>query len=213
MLERVANDVMNIDRPFLLEVILNREPTDAEVDQVVEASNEECSREAGSTRDMGDLGRILVKTGEPSIVVPSVVNDDAMPRMALARALVGPSALNRQVIVRVPFQDQRAEDILRGEARQLPKGECGLIMVNVNSQPTAFEYWSQRIPQRFSGNQHTRVAGVILFMHATQLGPRGLVWIPHVRVIPNPNAAVPLPLWITAEVDRIRADARNLAGR
>ena len=107
--------------------------------------------------------------------------------MALARAIVGHGTANRQVLVRVPFQDRRAEDVLRDEARQLPKGECGLVMVNVNSQPTAFEYWSRRIPERFGGKQHTRVAGVIRFMHATQLAPKGLVWLPHVRLIPNPQ--------------------------
>jgi hypothetical protein len=69
-------------------------------------------------------------------------------------------------------------------------------MVIVNSHPTAFESWSERIPQRFTPGQHTRVAAVILFMHATSPSEHGLIWVPYLKLIPNPYAAVPLPTWI-----------------
>ncbi len=86
-------------------------------------------------------------------------------------------------------------------------------MANVNLQPSAFESWGERIPERFRGGQHTRVAAVILFMHATTGSEHGLVWVPYVKVIPNPYAAVPLPTWITERVARIRENTRRLTGR
>lgn len=162
---------------------------------------------------VADVATILVKSGDPRVVVPSLIPDDNQPRMAIARAIVGPGTPNRQLIARVPFADQRAEDILRHEARQLPEKKCGLVMVNVNLQPTAFESWSERIPQRFTPGQHTRVAAVILFMHATSSSEHGLIWVPHVKLIPNPYAAVPMPGWIQERVTTIREKTRRVVGR
>ena len=210
LLQRLGEGVMDIDRPFILEVVLDREPAESEIDALVYEARLECEREAGTTRELAGLGRLLVKTGDVSVVVPSV-ESDTVPRMTLARSLLGPVAPNRQAIIRVPFRDERAEDVLANEAKQLPKNECGLVMVNVNLQPTAFEHWSKRIPERFASGNHTRVAGVLLFMHATQASTRGLVWFPHVRFMPNPHARVPIAPWVTAEFERIRADARALA--
>jgi hypothetical protein len=133
--------------------------------------------------------------------------------MAISRTLIGPGQANRQIVARIPFQDERAQDTLRIEARQLPRNECGIVMVNVNRQPSAFESWSERVPQRFTAGQHTRVAAVILFMHSTIPTANGLAWLPFVRLIANPHARRPLPSWITATVDAICAETRRLTGR
>jgi hypothetical protein len=110
---------------------------------------------------------------------------------------------NRQVLARIPFQDQRAEDVLRSEAVQLPKNECGIVMVNVNQQPSAFESWSKRVPERFTAGQHTRVAAVILFMHSTTVNDNGLVWLPVIKLLLNPHAKIHLPSWIIDTVKNI----------
>jgi hypothetical protein len=82
-------------------------------------------------------------------------------------------------------------------------------MVNVNRQPSAFESWSGRVPQRFTAGQHIRVAAVILFMHSTVPATDGLAWLPFVRLIPNPHACTPLPAWIADTVDALRAETRR----
>lgn len=213
LLSRIVDRMMAVERPFLLEIILNREPTPEEeetiLNEAVGASN--CSNEHRAR--VTDIASILVKSGDPRVVIPSLTPDDDRPRMAISRALIGPGRANRQVMARVPFADPRAEDILSHEAKQLPQKECGLVMVNVNSQPTAFESWSNRVPERFTPRQHTRVAGVILFMHATSLSDNGLIWLPHVKLIHNPHAAVPLPSWITETVTAIREETLRLTGR
>lgn len=213
LLDRLADQVMAVQRPFLIELLLNREPTASEEEELLTKARCACESTDECRVTLTDVGSILVKSGNPAVLVPSLIPDDARPRTALSKVIVGPAQPNRQILARVPFADQRAEDILRYEARQLPKGQCGLLMVNVNSQPSAFESWGERIPQRFSPEQHTRVAGVILFMHATSPTDRGLAWIPYVKLLANPHAAVPLPAWITDAVNEIRAGARRITAR
>jgi len=213
LLTRTADQVMTVEHPFSVEIILNREPTLEELDAIVAEAGKVCAAAEGGSPEVTDIASIIVKSGDCRVVAPSPIQDDNQPRMALSKVLIGPGSSNRQVIVRVPFADPRAEDILRQEARQLPKNECGLVMVNVNSQPTAFESWSQRVPQRFTPGQHTRVAAVMLYMHATSPTEQGLIWIPYVKLIPNPYAAVPLPSWIMERVTNIREKTRMLTGR
>jgi hypothetical protein len=213
LLARIADGVMAIERPFLIEILLNREPTDEEEQTILTGAIAACEAPEGDRINISDVASVLVKAGDPRVVVPSLTPDDNRPRMAISKAIVGPGRPNRQLVGRVPFADERAEDILRREARQLPKNECGLLMANVNSQPSAFESWGKRVPERFRGGQHTRVAAVILFMHATTGSEHGLVWVPYVKLIPNPYAAAPLPTWITERVAGIRENTRRLTGR
>ena len=196
LLQRVAERVISVDAPFLLEIVLSRDPTPSEEEQVMTEAEIACREAQGHQRDIADVASILVKAGDPQVVIPSLIENDGRPRMAVSRALIGPGQPNRQMIARIPFQDQRAEDTLRIEARQLPRNECGVVMVNVNRQPTAFESWSLRVPERFAGGQHTRIAAVVLFMHATIPTNEGLAWLPFLRVIPNPRATKPLPPWV-----------------
>src|SRR5438552_1759296 len=95
LLQRIAERVMTISAPFLLEVLLNRDPVGASEEEQLITIAETASREAqGRQRDVGDLGSILVKAGDPQVVVPSLLETDNRPRMAVARALIGPGQLN-----------------------------------------------------------------------------------------------------------------------
>lgn len=213
LLARISKRMMEVERSFVLEVILNREPAEDEEDMIVTAAAGACDADPGHELTVTDVASILVKTGDPGVVVPSPMPSDNRPRMAMSSSIVGPGSANRQLIARVPFADERAEEILKREAKQLPRDECGLIMVNVNLQPTAFESWSQRIPERFGPVQHTRVAGVILFMHATSPSEQGLVWLPYLRLIANPHARKPLPSWVLDGAARTRSRTKASRGQ
>jgi hypothetical protein len=213
LLERIGDGVMAVERPFLMEILFNREPTEEEEQLIVLGAIGACGAPEGHRVEIADIASILVKAGDPQVVVPSPIPDDDRPRMAISRGIGGPGSPSRQLIARIPFADERADEILRREAKQLPKDECGLLMANVNSQPSAFESWGERVPERFRGGLHTRVAAVILFMHATTSNERGLVWVPYVKLIPNPHAVAPLPAWITETVAAIRENTRRLTGR
>jgi hypothetical protein len=211
LLVRISKRMMEVERSFVLEVILNREPAEEEEEMIVNAAAKACDASPGHELTVTDVASILIKAGDPGVVVPSPTPDDSRPRMAMSSSVVGAGTANRQLIARVPFADERAEEILKREAKQLPKDACGLVMVNVNLQPTAFESWSQRVPERFTPGQHTRVAGVILFMHATSPAEQGLVWLPYLRLIVNPNAKKPLPSWVLEGAARTRSRTKKIS--
>jgi len=213
LLQHVADQVMSILQPFLLEIVFWRAPTQAEEDEVLVQARDACLASDGHRRDIGDVASVLVKSGDSAVIVPSILPQDDGTRMSLSKSIVGPAQPNRQIVVRVPFADERAEDILTAEAKQLPRNECGLVMVDVSAQPTAFDSWAELMLRRFTPQQHTRVAGVILFMFAIRSTDHGLAWLPHVKLISNPHAWMPLPAWITDTVAETRAECYRLTGR
>jgi hypothetical protein len=212
LLDSVSASVISIPRPFILEIVFTREPTEDECGLLVQEAHRACDGVAGERRDVADVAVLFVKEGNANAVVPSILPDDARPRMAISRSVVGPDEINRQIVVRVPFADERAEDILAVEARQLPKRESGVVMVDATRQRTAFSSWPARIPQRFTPTQHTRVAGVILFAFATLPTSEGLAWLPSVALLSNPHAKKPLASWIVESIESTCADARRLTG-
>jgi hypothetical protein len=213
LLDSVSASVVSIPRAFILEIAFIREPTEDECGLLVQEARGACDAAAGERRDVADVAVLLVKEGNANAVVPSILADDPRPRMAISRSVVGPDDVNRQIVVRIPFADERAEDILAVEARQLPKHESGVVMVDATRQRTAFSSWPARIPERFTPKQHTRVAGVILFAFATTATSEGLAWLPSVALMSNPYAEKPLTGWIVESIEGFRADARRLTGR
>src|SRR6266508_102810 len=200
-LRRITDHMISIPQPFVLEIVFWRDPTEGEVDELVRQASEACQVADGSKHDIGDLASMMVKTGDPAVVIPSILPEDDGTRMSLAQSIVGPGQPHRQIVVRAPFADQRAEDILTAEARQLPKDAAGLVMVDVAGQPTAFDSWSELVPRRFTPVQHTRVGGVLLFMEAMTAVAHGMMLVPYLKLITNPHARILLPAWITAVVE------------
>ena len=213
LIDRIADAVMEEEKPFILEIVLRRELTVAEEEAVIKEAIVACQLEEGSQKDVGELAWLIVKAGHPASVVPTPIPEDAVPRIAIAKAIQGPSGVNRQIIVKVPFADQRAEDILRDKAKQLPKEECGLVMVDICGQPAAFESWPVLIPPRFTKSQHTRVGGVLLFMTGITPAKDGVRGQTHLEAIPNPHARIALPKWVTDRIEIVRAENRQVTGK
>jgi hypothetical protein len=213
VLQTIVREVMAVERAFLLEVVFWRFPTEAEAQDLVGRARAICSTPELQQADLKDLALLIVKPGDPSVVVPTVLPPDDGPRAAASQVIVGDGRPNRQVIVRVPFSDQRAEEVLTAEARQLPKDTPGLIMVDVRRQPTALSSWSTLVPRRFTPRMHTRIGAVILFMYAIRLTDSGLALLPHVKMIENPHAKLPVPSWIKETVDRMREALRTTTGQ
>src|SRR5207245_11508984 len=106
VLRRIAGHVISILHPFLLEVVFWREPMEGEEDDLIREACEACQAADGYRRDIGDLASLMVKSGDPAIVIPSILPDDDRTRMSLAQSIVGPGQPNRQIVVRAPFADQ-----------------------------------------------------------------------------------------------------------
>jgi len=107
LLARIADGVMVIERPFVIEILLNREPTDEEEQTILTGAIAACDAAQGHRLDIADVASILVKAGDPRVVVPSLIADDHRPRMAISKGIAGPGAANRQLVARIPFANER----------------------------------------------------------------------------------------------------------
>ena len=162
---------------------------------------------------IGDLGSLTINPSDSATVSPSILEDDGGSRVGFSQSVVGPDQPERHIVVRVPFADERAEQILATEAKQLPKNESALVMVDVTRQQTAFVSWPKLVPHRFTPRQHTRVGGVLLFATSTWVTQHGPMWLPSLKLIPNPHAKISLPVWITEVVKEIDALSANAKAR
>ncbi|MCC6267147.1 MAG: hypothetical protein IT300_06225 [Dehalococcoidia bacterium] len=207
LLQRVVSKVGAISRPFLLEIVFWREPTENEENEVIDQVDTACQAQSGERIDLGDCASIFVKAGDPSIAVPSPLPDDGRARLAMAVTIGGSGEPPRQVIARVPFADERAEDVLAEKAKQLPPLGGGLIMVDAARQASAFGSWPELLMHRFKPTVHTRVSGVMLF-HT--------FWVPelatNVKLVENPHAKRTLPEWIPRQAAAVGAEARRALG-
>jgi len=134
------------------------------------------------------------------------------PSAVVATTVIGPSGENRQVLVRTPFADERAENVLTFESRQLPKNGNGLIMVDISGQPSALASWPALVARRFTPKQHTRVSGIVLFQWVTTANSAGLVWVPQIRLLANTYAHLPLRPWIARSLSEAREETLRVTG-
>jgi len=211
---KLATELMDAAGSFVIELVLWRIPSEQEIEDLVACARLESASLDPRQIEVSDLAWIVIKPcADPSVVVPTVLPKGDGPRIGRARALIGPGQPNRQVVIRMPYSDQRAEDVLNAEAKQLPKDTSGLIMVDVSGQPSVLNSWDGLAQHRFTPRQHTRVGGVILFMYAVQLTTEGLTWLPQVKLIRNPHAVIPIPAWIPETIDALRDVTKSLTGR
>lgn len=105
--------------------------------------------------------------------------------------------MTRRVVVRIPYQDERAEEFLNREAAQLPRGGPGLVMVDMGEAGSGFTAWPPLIARRLQPNVHTRVGGVCLFASHVTLGERGVVLRSETKIMINAHAKAALPSWIS----------------
>jgi hypothetical protein len=91
-------------------------------------------------------------------------------------------------------------DFLTSEAKQLPTGEPGLVVLDMAAAPDSFDNWEAILRGRLQPLIHTRVSGVLLTRSAVQPGAEHAHWIVNKRLIENPNAALPLPRWLVGQL-------------
>ena len=98
--------------------------------------------------------------------------------------------------VRIPYSDNRAETLLRTEAKQLPKEYPGIVLVDIRRLPSAFNTWEALLRRRLQPSVHPRVGAVGLFMDQVVPTPGGMVTQTEVRTIVNDHATRTPPLWL-----------------
>jgi hypothetical protein len=103
---------------------------------------------------------------------------------------------HHQVSVRIPFTDDRAEEILKTEAKQLPKDGSGLVMINVSPSPKETPVWVSLVERRFQPKIHTRVSGVCVFSGGMVPVRNQYDWLLQTKLLLNQHAQIQLPDWI-----------------
>jgi len=83
-LNRIAGQVISVLQPFLLEIVFWRDPTKSEEDELVKKATEACNAADGTRHDVGDLASIMVKSGDASLVVLSILPQDDSTPMSLS---------------------------------------------------------------------------------------------------------------------------------
>jgi len=197
MLNRLADLVQPIKKSFSLEVFLRREPTDSEIIALADLVPQFCLLEGDQSKDLPGLAILSLNASAPGLVVPrDHPGEPNVPRLGYAKAIYGSDEPHRHIAVRMAYADDRAEDFLRKEAKQLPKDSPGLAMVQMSRAPGGIKSWEPILRRRFQPNLHTRVSAVCLFQSGHELTPDGEAWIPETKLISNPHARFPLPAWI-----------------
>lgn len=156
-----------MDRPFSLEILFRREPTDDEIEILCNRLPEFCGlpgqQRAELVDGMGFLFLNYVPIGHLLLCeVPELADAPMIGVTAFFSGGLG-GGPHDQVSVRIPFKDERVEEILRDEAKRLLKGEPGLVMINVLTSPKEISVWVSLIERRSQPKIHTRVSGVCLF--------------------------------------------------
>jgi hypothetical protein len=161
---RLIQQVASIRRSFALEVFLRREPTDSEVDALVLRIPELCQADRAVREEVEGLGLLLLNFGQPSLfVLQDHPGEEDRPRIGVMRVVTGGDEPTRHIAVRIAFTDERAEEFLRQEARQLPNDAPGLIMIQTANTPGAFRTWGTLLARGFHPTLHTRVGAACLF--------------------------------------------------
>lgn len=186
------------------EVMLRRDPTSDEISLIEQSLLSLVQAEEPVTADLPGLALLLSGYCAPGQVVVDDHGEPSLPRIGMVRAEGDSTGPKKHITVRYPFADQRAESFLTSEARQLPKGEAGVVMIDISQATGAVESWVPLLQRRLQPTQHTRVSAIVLFSGGVWSTAEGEAWIPYTRAIVNPSAAITAPAWLIAQLEAWR---------
>jgi hypothetical protein len=211
LLRELACTITGIRRRVALEIFLRREPSAEEVAEIIKRVPLICETVAPQREYLpGDLGLLFLADSPPGqIIMHDHPNEDVRPRIGVTRGIVGGEEPSRHVSVRLAFSDNRAEEFLSQESKQLPEGGPGIVMIDVGNASGAFTAWEPLLLRRFQPTIHTRVSGVCLFAANDVLADKGIATLTQVKLLINPHAAARLPDWIVEALHDVGAGYRE----
>lgn len=206
IVKKIIDALADIESQCVLEVILSREPTEEEIAALCDRLPEFCRLQGRQqARLINDMGFLLLNQTEVNTLVEHVIPGcEIKPMTGIAMfAGGGPNGgPHHQIQIRIPFTDDRANNILADEAKQLPKEGRGLVMIDVSRAGGSFESWEPLFRRRFQPTLHTRVSGVCLFEGATAPTDQQYEWLCRTKLVTNPYAKVQLPEWIQNAIEQ-----------
>lgn len=211
VMNSIISLLRSIKRCFALEVFLRREPSATEIGLLLDQIPGFCSLEGPRREDLDDgLGYLVLNATTPGVIATEQA--EGQSRIGMAQVISGGDEPRRHISVRMIFGDDRAEAVLRKEARQLPDDSPGLIVTAMGRSPGGFRVWQPIICRRFQPNIHTRVGGLCMYSGGLLATEYGEAWLPATKVIVNPNARFKLPSWVADGLTALGRDYEKYAG-
>lgn len=103
----------------------------------------------------------------------------------------------------MPVADSGAAQVLRAEAKQLPRGEAGIVCIEMT---TVVGDWRKEVrPIEYQLRQHSRVSAVVLFQRYLSLAG----FVIRGALLRNPHAAVPVTARANRALRRLTASSRR----
>jgi hypothetical protein len=202
ILSAIAGKLFAQQNRSTIEVLLLREVAGDDEDRLAHEVARMAAFEQRHLEELGDLAVVEVNAGTPGqIEAGRDFGRELGPLLAVARAQVTNNLAQKHIIVKIPVTDRRAADFLTSEAKQLPKGEPGLVVLDMTAAPDSFDNWEAILRGRLQPSLHTRVSGIVLTRSSVQHGAEHAHWIISQRLIENPNALLPLPRWLARQLE------------
>jgi len=204
ILRKITGVFEKSEQSFSLNIEFLREPSEDEIKVLCEKLPEFCrlpgQQRARLVNGIGFMFLNYVPIGH--LLLPEIPELANTPMLGVAAFFSGGSGggPHHQVSVRLPFTDERAEEILRGEARQLPKEAPGLVMIDVPTNAKELRAWVSFIGRRLQPTIHTRVSGVCLFSGGVAPVGDRYGWLLQTKLLTNPHAKFQLPSWIQTAI-------------
>jgi hypothetical protein len=191
-----------------LEIFLRREPSGEEVEYLKGMMPRFVGREGTAIEELpNDLGKLFLNESPPGqVVLAEREGEEDQPRLGVAQVYGELGVPLRHIAVRMAFADERADDFLRTEARQLPVDAPGLVMLQTSGAAGAWRKWEPILRRRLQPTMHTRVSAVCLFQGGQVLTERGETIRRETKLIVNPYAALPIPDWFSTTLSQFEPD-------
>lgn len=204
ILKRFTDALSDLKNQCVLEIVFSREPTEAEIDLLCDRLPELCTAEGPQHAKLVDeLGYLFLNQSPVNQLIEHVIpgREDVPMTGVVMFAGGGPNGgPHHQVVVRIPFTDDRAECILRDEVRQLPKDGQGLVMIDVSRANGSFEEWASILQRRFQPAINTRVSGVCLFEGGMRPVETRYEWLVKTLLLVNLHAKCTLSEWLSTVI-------------
>jgi hypothetical protein len=201
MLDEIATRLFCQQRGSTVEVLLLRDVAHDDAAKLAQAVTRMATSEQHHVEEFGDLAVVEVNYGTPGNIeggrnLGRVIG----PTLCIARAQATNGITEKHIVVKTPVTDPRAADFLTKEARKLPRGEPGLVILDMTAATASFDDWEAVLRGRLQPSLHTRVSAVLLTHSGLQGGARHFHHVVRNRLIVNSNAAIPLPPWLAAQL-------------
>jgi hypothetical protein len=202
-LEQFSPILDDVTGTYAVEVFFWRPPDDEELrmlkSEVAELAHQPGERERPLP---ADLGTIYLNTAGPGMVVTDDHGRRYVPRLGRVDVRVESGVTMRSIAVRMPYADGRSAHVLAAEARQLPHGAPGLIMVHTAGAPGSMRSWPAIVEEELALGLYEQISAVCLFRMGAVVADAGMqrgVWL---HLIQNQGANHELPSWLSQQLRR-----------